>query len=294
MKFLLFLIACLLVPAVLTIAHQAWLLRQELRAPVQAGGTTVECRASPLYGFLGGAWTMFFSGILWSLHRSSPTGLGKGEALFGALAALAVLLIWLYLITRVTANELGVRQRGILGWWRSAAWTQIVKVDHTSQPRGWFRLHTASGRVIRVDPGLTNMPQLSTMILSHTLVHFIEPDTLELLRRSALGEKIGNEQLNQRLYVRSAPMLRLAGGLAFVGLVCGVAGWYGFAHEDQALRWASLSVIQGVRQAAMSLGLTFILWSLCFAAGAAVMAIKRARQRRRDAAASPGGTAQIQ
>jgi hypothetical protein len=294
MKFLLFLIACLLVPAVLTIAHQAWLLRQELRAPVQAAGTTVECRASPLYGFLGGAWTMFFGGILWSLHRSSPTGLGEGEALFGALAALAVLLIWLYLIIKVTANELGVRQRGILGWWRSAAWTQIVKVDHTSQPRGWFRLHTASGRVIRVDPGLTNMPQLSTMILSHTLVHIIEPDTLELLRRSALGEKIGNEQLNQRLYVRSAPMLRLAGGLAFVGLVCGVAGWYGFAHEDQALRWASLSVIQGVRQAAMSLGLTFILWSLCFAAGAAVMAINRARQRRRDAAASPGGTAQIQ
>ena len=293
MKFLLFLIACLLVPAVLTIAHQAWLLRQELRAPVQAGGTTVECRVSPLYGFLGGAWTMFFGGILWSLHRSSPTGLGKGEALFGALAALAVLLIWLYLVIKVTANEQGVRQRGILGWWRSAAWTQIVKVDHTSQPRGWFRLHTASGRVIRVDPGLTNMPQLSTMILTHTLVHIIEPDTLEMLRRSALGEKIGNEQLNQRLYVRSAPMLRLAGGLAFVGLVCGVAGWYGFAHEDQALRWASLSVIQGVRQAAMSLGLTFILWSLCFAASAAVMAIKRARQRKRDAAASPGGTAQI-
>lgn len=294
MKVLLFLIACLLVPAVLTIAHQAWLSRQELRAPVQAGGTTLTCRVSPLYGFLGGAWSMFFGGILWTLHRSSPAAFGKVAPVLGALMALSVLLIWLYLVGKVTANELGVRQRGILGWWRSAAWTQIVKVDHTSQPRGWFRLHTASEHVIRVEPGMTNMPQLSALILSHTLAHVIEPDTLELLRRSALGEKIGHEQLNQRLYVRSAPMLRLAGGLAFVGLVCGVTGWYGFAHEAQALRWASLSVIQGVRQAAMSLGLTFILWSLCFAASAAVMAIKRARQRKRDAAASPGGTAQIQ
>lgn len=294
MKAILFLIACLLVPAILTIAHQAWLLRCELRAGVQADGAIVECRASPLYGFLGGAWSMFFGGLLWTMHRSSPATFDKGAPLLGGLTSLSVLLIWLYLITKVTANELGVRQRGVLGWWRSAAWTQIVKVDHTSQPRGWFRLHTASERVIRVGPGLTNMPQLSAMILSHTLGEIIAPDTRELLERSAQGEKLRLEHFNQRLYLRPAPMLRLAGGLALVGLVCGTAGWYGYAHEAQALRWLSIEALGDLRQTAMTFGLTFMLWSLGFTVGAAVQAIRRAVKRRREAGVDLGGAARIQ
>lgn len=294
MKVIFFLIACLLVPAVLTFVHQVWLLRCELRAPLQAGGVTVECRYNALYGFIGGAWSMFFGGILWTVHRSGPAALEKTGLLLGALTALSVVMVWLYLITKVTADELGVRQRGVFGWWASADWTQIVRVDHTSQPRGWFRLHTASGRVIRVYPGLTRMPQLSAMILSRTLGDVVAPDTRDLLRRSALGEKIDNEHLNQRLYVRPGAMLRLAGGLALVGLVCGTAAWYGYAHEAQMLRWSSLEVVRDLRQTAMAFALAFLLWSLGFAASAAVTAFKRAMQRRRDIAASPGGTAQVQ
>ncbi len=294
MKAILFLIACLLVPAVLTFAHQVWLLWRELRAPVHAGGTRVECRASALYGFIGGAWSMFYGGLLWTMHRSEPGGLEKVGLLLGALMALAVLVVWLYLITLVTADSLGVRCRGVLGGWRSAAWTQIVKVDHTSQPRGWFRLHMASGRVIRVGLGLTNMSQLSAVILSHTLGAIIAPDTRDLLERSAQGEKLTMEHLNQRLYVRPGPMFRLAGGLALAGLVCGTAGWYGYAHEAQALRWLSIEALGDLRQAAMTFGLLSILCSLGFLAGAAVIAFKRARQRRRDAAAGPIGTVPIQ
>ncbi|HEY9108818.1 MAG TPA: hypothetical protein VIN58_19235 [Roseateles sp.] len=293
MKAIFFLIACPLVPAILTFAHQVWLLRRELLAPAHAGGMTVECRGSALYGFIGGAWSMFFGGILWSMYQSGSAAFEKVGLLLGALTALSVLLVWLYLITKVTADGLGVRQRGALGWWRSAAWTQIVGVDHTSQPRGWFRLHTASGRVIRVPPDLTHMPQLSAMILSCTLEGVVAPDTHDLLRRSALGEKIGIEHLNRRLYVGAGPRLRLAGGLALVGLVCGTVAWYGYAHEAQALQWTGLEIVRDLRQAAMSFALMFILWSLGFAASAAVTTFKLALQRRREAAAGPSGAAQI-
>lgn len=294
MKAIFFLIACLLVPAVLTFVHQVWLLRCELHAPVQAGGMTVECRYNALYGFGGGACSMFFGGILWTVYRSEPAVFGKLGLLLGAFTALSVLMLWLYLITKVTADELGVRSRGVLGWWGSAAWTQIVRVDHTSQPRGWFRLHTASGGVIRVGPGLTRLPQLSAMILSRTLGDVVAPDTRDLLRQSALGEEIRIEHFNRRLYERPGPMLRLAGGLALAGLVCGTAAWYGYAHEAQMLRWSSLEVVRGLRQTAMTFALMLVLWSLGFAASAAVTAFKRARQRRRDTAAGAGGTAQIQ
>lgn len=294
MKAIFFLIACLLVPAVVIFVHQVWLLRRELRAPVQAGGMTVECRYNALYGFIGGAASMLFGGILWTVHRSGPAAFEKSGLLLGALTALSVLMVWLYLITKVTADELGVRHRGVLGCWGSAAWTQIVRVDHTTQPRGWIRLHAASGRVLRVYPGLIRLPQLSAMILSRTLGDVVAPDTRDLLRRSALGEKIGDEHLNQRLYVRPGAMLRLAGGLALVGLACGTAAWYGYAHEAQMLSWSSLEVVRDLRQTAMALALAFVLWSLGFAASAAVTAFKRAMQRRRDTAAGPGGTAQIQ
>ena len=281
MKALLFLISCLLVPAVLTFLHQVWLVRCELHDQAQAIGTTVACRYSAVYGFFGGASSMFYGGILWTFYGSGRATFDGVGVLLGALLALGVLLIWLYLVTKITADELGVQSRGILGLTRSAAWTQIVKVDHTSQPRGWFRLHRADGRVIRVYPGMVSVPQLSAMILSRTLRDVIAPDTLDLLRRSAQGERIDNEQLNERLYVRSGPMLRLAGGLALVGLALGSVAWCGYAREAQMLRWASLELVQGLRQFAMPLALMFILWSLAFAAAAAVMAIKRALQRRR-------------
>jgi hypothetical protein len=214
--------------------------------------------------------------------------------LLGVLTALSVLLIWLYLITKVTADELGVRSRGVLGWWKSAGWMQIVRVDHTSQPRGWFRLHTADGRVIRVYPGLIGLPELSAMILSRTPADVVAPDTHDLLRRSALGEEIGVEQFNRRIYEQPNAMLRLAGGLALVGLVCGAATWYGYAHEARLLTWWSRDVVQDLRQTTLPLAAAFLVWSLAFAAIAAVTAFKRASQHRRDTAAGRGSTPQMQ
>lgn len=293
MKTILFLIACVLIPAVLAIMHHVWLLERELRAEIQAGGATVTCRYGVLYGFVCGAWSMFFGGILWSMHQSGPAVFDKWGLLLGVPTALWVLLIWLYLITRVTADELGVRSRGVLGWWRSAGWMQIVKVDHTSQPRGWFRLHTSDGRVIRVYPGLIRMPELSAMILSRTLADVVTPDTRELLKRSALGEVIGAEQFNQRIYGQPSAMLRLAGGMAVAGLVCGAATWYGYAHEARLLMWWSRDVVQGMRQGALSFAAVFVVWSLAYAAIAAVMAFKRASQRRCDTAAGRASTPKV-
>jgi hypothetical protein len=292
MKTLLFLIACLLIPAVLVFAHQVWLLRLELRAPVQAGGPAVESRYGMFYGFLGGAWSMFFGGILWSVYQSGPATFGEWGLFVGVPTALSVLLLWLYLITKVTADELGVRGRGVLGRWLSADWTQIVKVDHTSQPRGWFRLHTADGRVIRVYPGLTHLSALSAMILSRTPADVIAPGTRDLLSRCAQGEEIGVEQFNERIHAQPRAMLRLAGGLVLAGLVCGIAAWCGYAYDARLLVWLSQETLSTLRQMAMSFALVFILWSLAFAAVATVTAIKRASQRRRDSAA--GHTPQMQ
>jgi hypothetical protein len=294
MKIILFLIACLLIPAVLAIVHHVWLLERELRAEMQAGGATVTCRYGVLYGFICGAWSMLFGGIFWSVHQSGPAMFDKWGLFVGVPTALSVLLIWLYLITRITADELGVRSRVFIGWWKSAGWMQIVRVDHTSQPRGWFRLHTADGRVIRVYPGLIRVPELSAMILSRTPADVVAPDTRELLRRSALGEVIGVEQFNQRLYEQPSAMLHLAGGMAVAGLVCGAATWYGYAHEARLLMWWSRDVVQGLRQGALTFAAVFVVWSLTYAAVAAVNAFKRASQRRRDAAAGPGSTPKIQ
>lgn len=287
MKTLLFLIACLLIPAVLVFAHQVWLLRLELRAPVQA----IESRYGMFYGFLAGAWSMFFGGILWSVYQSGPATFGKWGLFVGVPTALSVLLLWLYLVTKVTADELGVRSRGVLGWWKHADWTQIVRVDHTSQPRGWFRLHTANGRVIRVYPGLTHLPALSAMILNRTLADVIAPDTRDLLKRSAQGEEIGVEQFNERIHAQPRAMLRLAGGLVLAGLVCGIAAWCGYAYDARLLAWLSQETLSTLRQMAMSFALVFILWSLAFAAVAAVTAIKR---RRASAADRPDATVQFQ
>lgn len=108
-------------------------------------------------------------------------------SIFLIFAAFSLFLIFEFIRARHQLTDSGMLYGRLLLPRQHLLWSDVRSVRYAPRLK-WFKIQTATGEIVRVSSMLLGLPEFAQAVLASVSTEAIEPETLPILRATALGE----------------------------------------------------------------------------------------------------------